>query len=109
MSTDETTERPRWTPLALNEELYKLRADEIAFYKAQTGIDDDEALRRHILACQAEAYKVCHPPAPRGTSAVFVEMRVIRAGGAVPVYPQLCVRQVRCFDFFFVARTVDGA
>jgi hypothetical protein len=31
--------------------------DELAFYKAQTGINDVEQLREHILRIQAEAYE----------------------------------------------------
>ena len=30
-----------------------------AFFKKETGIDDDTALREHIIAVQADAYKVC--------------------------------------------------
>ena len=41
-------------------ELYKLSPEDAAFFKAQTGIDNDEALKEHILAVQERAYKVRH-------------------------------------------------
>ncbi|KAG2342482.1 hypothetical protein BDR05DRAFT_964090 [Suillus weaverae] len=42
--------------------LYSLSSEEAAFFKAQTGIDDDEDLKRHILEVQAKAYKVVPYP-----------------------------------------------
>ena len=42
----------------LDESLYNLKEDEAAFFKSQTGIQDDEALKRHIINMQTEAYKV---------------------------------------------------
>jgi hypothetical protein len=45
-------------PVELNESLYKLDADEKAFFKEQTGIVDDEELKRHIIRVQREAYAV---------------------------------------------------
>jgi SHS2 domain-containing protein len=44
----------------LDESLYNLDAEETAFYKAQTRISDDDALRHHIVAVQRDAYAV-HP------------------------------------------------
>ncbi|KAK0480788.1 hypothetical protein IW261DRAFT_1474583 [Armillaria novae-zelandiae] len=44
----------------LDPTLYALAEDEAAFFKAQTGIEDDVALKNHIFAVQEEAYKV-HP------------------------------------------------
>ncbi|KAG2737260.1 hypothetical protein P692DRAFT_20842489, partial [Suillus brevipes Sb2] len=40
-----------------SEVLYSLSSEEAAFFKAQTNIDDDEDLKRHILEVQAKAYK----------------------------------------------------
>jgi hypothetical protein len=45
---------------AADTSLYSLTSEEAAFFKAQTGIDDDEDLKRHILEVQAKAYKVNH-------------------------------------------------
>jgi hypothetical protein len=43
----------------LDDNLYRLDDDERAFLKTQTGIDNDEDLKAHILAVQAKAYDVC--------------------------------------------------
>ncbi|KAG1887011.1 hypothetical protein F4604DRAFT_1675072 [Suillus subluteus] len=40
--------------------LYNLSPAQAAFFKAQTGIDNDEDLKRHILEVQAKAYKANH-------------------------------------------------
>jgi len=37
--------------------LYCITPDEAAFFKSQTGIDNDEDLKRHVLEVQAKAYK----------------------------------------------------
>ena len=37
---------------------HELDADELAFYKAQTKIQDDEEVKNHIAAVQAKALKV---------------------------------------------------
>ncbi|KAG7448618.1 uncharacterized protein BT62DRAFT_929708 [Guyanagaster necrorhizus] len=42
----------------LNPSLYAPAEDEVAFFKSQTGIDNDEELRSHIFAIQEEAYKI---------------------------------------------------
>jgi hypothetical protein len=44
---------------ALDERLYDLTDEERSFFKHQTGIQDDDELKAHILQVQAEAYKVC--------------------------------------------------
>ncbi|KAI0932684.1 hypothetical protein AcW2_001238 [Taiwanofungus camphoratus] len=44
----------------LDDKFYALDAEELAFYKAQTGIHDDDALKQHIMRVQADAYQV-HP------------------------------------------------
>lgn len=38
--------------------LYALAGDDLRFFKAQTGIEDDEELKEHVLAVQKEAYQV---------------------------------------------------
>jgi hypothetical protein len=45
----------------LNPDFYKPRPQDIAFFRQQTGIHDDELLKQHILQVQAEAYKVHLP------------------------------------------------
>jgi hypothetical protein len=42
----------------LDESLYDLRPQDAAFFKEITGIEDDTALKQHILDIQAKAYKV---------------------------------------------------
>lgn len=37
---------------------YSLSPEEAEFFKATTGINDDEALKAHILSVQEKAYKV---------------------------------------------------
>ena len=59
VSADHTKAHPPdRAPLVLEEKFYKLSEAEYEFYKSQTGIDDPEALKRHILQVQAEAYAV---------------------------------------------------
>ncbi|KAH9910455.1 uncharacterized protein B0H18DRAFT_895535 [Fomitopsis serialis] len=43
---------------ALYEKLYYLQPEELAFFRAQTGIKDEQELKRHIMSVQAEALKV---------------------------------------------------
>lgn len=42
-----------------NDPQYVLDPAELAFLKTQTGIQDDEALKAHVLAIQKKAYEVC--------------------------------------------------
>jgi hypothetical protein len=63
MSTsDNTSTQERSTrqglQVALDESLYNLTDEERAFFKQQTGIQDDDELKAHIVQVQAEAYKV---------------------------------------------------
>ena len=37
---------------------YELDADELAFFKAQTKIQDEEELKSHITAVRTRAYKI---------------------------------------------------
>ncbi|KAA1468044.1 hypothetical protein DENSPDRAFT_770644 [Dentipellis sp. KUC8613] len=69
--------------LPLDESLYQLTEEEIAFYKDQTGIQDEDELKKHIVACQAEAYKVAPYPCIRSFS--FVRLKISR----LPAYKDL--------------------
>ena len=42
----------------LDERLYDPTDEERSFFKQQTGIQDDDELKAHIVQVQAEAYKV---------------------------------------------------
>ena len=44
--------------LANTEVFYSMDAERLAFFKAATGIDDEAALKAHIIAIQHEAYQV---------------------------------------------------
>ncbi|KIJ16048.1 hypothetical protein PAXINDRAFT_113810 [Paxillus involutus ATCC 200175] len=46
----------------LQERYYKITPEQSEFFKQQTGIIDDDELKKHILAVQAEAYKVAPYP-----------------------------------------------
>ncbi|TFY77546.1 hypothetical protein EWM64_g6466 [Hericium alpestre] len=67
----------------LDASLYSLNEEEVAFYKQQTGIEDDEELKRHIIAVQTEAYAGF--PFPCITSFHFAKLKISR----LPAYPQL--------------------
>ncbi len=43
--------------LPLDTSLYTLTEDEAAFFKVETGIQDDVQLKNHILFIQEEAYE----------------------------------------------------
>ena len=58
ISTPHESAQPRYYK-ALDERLYDLNDEERSFFKDQSGIQDDEELKAHILQVQAEAYKVC--------------------------------------------------
>ena len=42
----------------LDESLYHLEGPELDFYRRETGIEDKEQLKQHILAVQRKAYEV---------------------------------------------------
>ncbi|KAG0699317.1 hypothetical protein DFH29DRAFT_983577 [Suillus ampliporus] len=50
--------KPTIPPFPLDDSLYFLEAEEIAFFKRQTNILDEVALKTHIIDVQKEAYKV---------------------------------------------------
>ena len=43
---------------SLDESLYKLEGTDLEFYRRETGIDDPEVLKQHILAVQKKAFEV---------------------------------------------------
>ena len=45
--------------VSIDPSVYALNGNELAFFKTQTGIQNEDELRDHILAVQAEAYAVC--------------------------------------------------
>lgn len=45
--------------LPLDDSLYSLEGENLAFFKEQTGITNEEELKKHILGAQKKAYDVC--------------------------------------------------
>ncbi|KAI0374558.1 hypothetical protein BV20DRAFT_987955 [Pilatotrama ljubarskyi] len=69
-------------PNPLDEELYSIDDEAFAFMKAQTGIQDPEELKKHVLAVQAEAYSIHPYPCIRNFS--FLKLKLSR----MPAYKQ---------------------
>ncbi|KAI6117078.1 hypothetical protein EDD16DRAFT_1517867 [Pisolithus croceorrhizus] len=63
--------------------IYSLTPDEAQFFKAATGINDDNMLRTHILSAQEKAYKVA--PYPCILDFAFVRMWITKQ----PVYQDI--------------------
>ncbi|KDR76357.1 hypothetical protein GALMADRAFT_247764 [Galerina marginata CBS 339.88] len=59
--------------------LYSLDTDERAFFQQLTGIEDEEALRKHILAAQGKAYDVYGYPCIRFF--IFLRLKIARLPG----------------------------
>jgi hypothetical protein len=47
-----------WNVLPLDPDLYWMQDSEREFFRAHTGIQDDEELKRHVLDVQRQAYSV---------------------------------------------------
>ena len=56
--TQTATPGPRLPHVKLDPSLYSPKPHEVEFFKAQTGIQDDEELKRHIFKVQKEAWDV---------------------------------------------------
>ncbi|KAI0823142.1 hypothetical protein BC628DRAFT_1417830 [Trametes gibbosa] len=70
-------------PHALDESLYSIDDEALGFMKKQTGIEDPDELKKHILAVQAEAYAIYPYPCIRRFS--FLSLKL----GRLPAYQQL--------------------
>lgn len=68
--------------MPLNESVYSLDPEELQFFKSWSGIDDDEALKRHILDLQEEAYEIHPYPCIRRLA--FTKLKISR----LPAYGQ---------------------
>ncbi|TFY62957.1 hypothetical protein EVG20_g6512 [Dentipellis fragilis] len=62
---------------------YDLNEEETAFFKEQTGILDDDKLKQHIIAAQAEAFAVYPYPCIRRFA--FAKLKIAK----LPAYPAL--------------------
>ncbi|KAG1733630.1 uncharacterized protein EDB91DRAFT_1148518 [Suillus paluster] len=58
--------KPVNPPFPLDDSLYCLEAEEISFFKRQTNIQDEQALKTHIIDVQKAAYKVAPYACIRG-------------------------------------------
>ncbi|CAA7265532.1 unnamed protein product [Cyclocybe aegerita] len=66
----------------LDPSLYAPKEDELAFFKQQTGIQDDEELKSHVISVQTKAYQVCGYPCIRRFG--FMKLNIAR----LPAYPR---------------------
>jgi len=89
MSIDDGTET-RLRTLQLDGTLLELDSQEEAFFKSETGIQDTEELRKHIIEVQEDAYNVSLLRAERVRSARTVTLRFM-----LQVYPYPCIRGFR--------------
>ncbi|KAH9922698.1 uncharacterized protein B0H18DRAFT_1016496 [Fomitopsis serialis] len=68
----------------LDESYYNPDDEELTFYKSQTGIADDQALKDHITRIQTDAYETVYPyPCIRRFA--FMRLKISR----LPAYPKL--------------------
>ena len=56
MASSAAAAEPR--PLIIESNLSKLTPEELTFFKVQTGINDEDTLKKHIREIQTEALKV---------------------------------------------------
>ena len=71
---------------------YNLDDAENAFFKSQTGITDDEQLKKHIVEAQEEAFKVLTDYFINYQSLLTEFRRTI--GLSVPLHPSLFIHKV---------------
>jgi hypothetical protein len=74
----------------LDNQLYFLSLDALDFFKSQTGIEDEDSLREHILTVQKKAYEVGRPDLSTNQQ-TFNRHPDLR----LPMHPQLFVHEVR--------------
>lgn len=55
-----------------DEQLYSLEGEELAFMKSQTGIEDEDELRKHIIAVTKEAYIVSACASSRAFAGILI-------------------------------------
>ncbi|TFK93027.1 hypothetical protein K466DRAFT_643031 [Polyporus arcularius HHB13444] len=77
-------------PVPLDEELYTIDDQALEFMKSQTGIQDPEEIKKHILAVQAEAYAIYPYPCIRRFS--FISLKL----GRLPAYQRLLAIGKEC-------------
>jgi len=95
MNVDIQTET-RLRALPLDSTLLELNPEEEAFFKSETGIQDTEELREHIIEVQEGAYKVS-----RHLNKIYTGSNIVLF--RVQIYPYFCIRGFR-FTRFKIAR-----
>ncbi|KAI0799866.1 hypothetical protein BC629DRAFT_1499626 [Irpex lacteus] len=65
VSPQESNNDEGWNPVLDTDEIYDPDPEALAFFMAETGINDGMELRRHILAVQKEAFAVYKYPCIR--------------------------------------------
>jgi len=78
----------RLRTLPLDDTLLELHPKEEAFFKSETGIQDTEELRKHILGIQEDAYKVSRCSRTDQVNSTRGSNIVFRA----QTYPYPCIR-----------------
>jgi len=81
----------RLRTLHLDDTLLGLDPEEEAFFKSETGIQDTEELRKHIIEVQEDAYKVTRCSQVYQISSTRISNIVFRD----QVYPYPCIRGFR--------------
>lgn len=87
-----TYEDPTTRP-SLDESLYTPDDQELAFFRSQTGIDDEQALKDHIISVQRKAYDACL--IFRQDRAEELLMLLFVTDSQLPLYPKFFVYEVR--------------
>ena len=78
---------------ALDESLYDLNNEERSFLKEQSGIQDDDELKKHVIQVQTKAYKVSNRK-PRKSQIMEIHANIRATGSSLPLHPRLQFRKV---------------
>lgn len=79
--------------VGLSDEGYSLKGQELEFFKAQTGIQDEDALKTHLMQVQSEAWKVS--PSMHFISAHAEVYVTMNAGPSLSLHSLFLLHQVR--------------
>ena len=74
--------------MTLDERLYDLTNEERSFFRQQTGIQDEDELKAHIVQVQAEAYKVCNCESRQSQHETHAWLG-LKTGLSLPLHPPL--------------------
>ena len=74
----------------LDDKLYSLSPLALDFFKSQTGIDNEDALREHILTVQRRAYEVGIQAFHQHQPLIFIKIDL-----RLSMHPQFSIHEVR--------------